>query len=83
MTEFPGFNDCRGIRIKVGDIIVYPVRRRGDMQLKEATVCEVVGKGCTIKKGVVALNTRGRRVIIQTPERCAVVSNYIERNQGR
>ena len=53
------------------------------MVLKEATVCEVPGQGCVIKKGIVALNDRGRRVIIETPERCAVVSDFTKRNMRR
>lgn len=80
MREYPKAVDCRGERIKIGDIIVYPVRRRSKMILKEATVCEVPGKGCVVKKGIVAFNNRGRRVIISTPDRCAVVSNYATRN---
>ena len=77
----PKFVDCRGERIRIGDVIVYPVRRRSTMVLKEATVCEVPGKGCVIKKGIVALNPQGRRIIIETPERCAVVSDFIHRNR--
>lgn len=78
--KYPKAKDCRGNRIKIGDIIVYPVRRGSSMVLKEATVCEVPGEGCDIKKGIVGLNNRGRRVIIETPERCAVVSDFTERN---
>jgi hypothetical protein len=74
--------DARGVRIKLGDIIVYPVRRKSQMVLKEATVCEIPGSGCIVKKGVVALNPNGRRVIIGTPERCAVVSDFMERNKN-
>jgi hypothetical protein len=73
------FVDCRGVRITIGDIIVYPVRRRSVMVLKEAIVCEVPGDGCIVKTGIVALNPRGRRVIIETPERCAVVSDFSQR----
>ncbi|MHC4699587.1 MAG: hypothetical protein ACYTFQ_03325 [Planctomycetota bacterium] len=76
------FKDCRGKRIKLGDIIVYPVRRKSTMVLKEATVCEVPGKGCTVKEGVVAFTyPNGRRVVIQRPDRCAVVSDFTERNK--
>lgn len=80
MTEFL---DCRGERITVGDIIVYPVRRKSTMVLKEATVCEVPGEGCTIKQGVVALNPLGKRVIIQREDRCAVVSDFIQQRNKR
>ena len=75
-------NDCRGYRIKLGDTIVYPVRRRSDMVLKEAVVCEVPGKGCVVKKGIVCLNQRGRRVIIQNSDRCAIVSEFKERDNA-
>jgi len=79
--EYPRAVDCRGQRIRIGHIIVYPVRRGSNMVLKEATVCEVPGKGCVVKKGIVALNMRGRRVIIETPDRCAVVSDFTSRNE--
>lgn len=83
MSNYPTAVDCRGVRIRVGNIIVYPVRRKSDMVLKEATVCEVPGQGCVVKKGIVALNERGRRVILETPDRCAVVSDFVERNMRR
>ena len=66
------FLDCRGERIKLGDIIVYPVRRQSTMVLKEATVCDVPGEGCTVRQGIVALNPYGRQVIISRTDRCAV-----------
>jgi hypothetical protein len=75
------FLDCRGEKIKIGDIIVYPVRRRSTMVLKEATVCDVPGQGCIVKQGIVALNKAGRRVIISTHGRCAVVSDFTQRNR--
>jgi hypothetical protein len=78
MNEYKDAKDVRGNQIKIGDIIVYPVRRRSTMVLKEATVCDVPGKGCAAKEGIVALNTRGRRVIISRPDRCAVVSDFME-----
>jgi hypothetical protein len=78
MNEYKDAKDVRGNRIKIGDIIVYPVRRKSTMVLKEATVCDVPGKGCSAKQGLVALNTRGRRVIISRPDRCAVVSDFME-----
>ncbi len=70
--------DVRGNRIKIGDIIVYPVRRKSEMVLKEATVCDIPGKGCAAKQGIVALNPKGRRVIISRPDRCVVVSDFME-----
>lgn len=81
--KYPEATDCRGERIKIGDIIVYPVRRRSTMVLKEATVCEVPGEGCDIRKGIVALNPSGRRIILETPSRCAVVSDFTKRNKRR
>jgi len=80
MTEFL---DCRGERIKIGDIIVYPVRRKSLMVLKEATVCDVPGEGCTVRQGIVALNPVGRRVIVSRSDRCAVVSDFTQRNKRR
>jgi len=74
---YPKGSDFRGTRIKLGDTIVYPVRRGSMMILKEAVVCEVPGEGCTVKKGVVAINPKGRRVIIETTSRCAVVSDFV------
>jgi hypothetical protein len=61
----------------MGDTIVYPVRRGSTMVLKEAVICEVPGQGCDIKKGVVAVNPKGRRVVVQTTARCAVVSDFV------
>ena len=70
------FEDVRGVRIKIGDVIAYPVRRRSTMTLKVATVCEVPGRGCTVKQGIVAVNPEGRRVIVSTPDRCAVITHF-------
>jgi hypothetical protein len=75
--------DCRGERIEIGDIIVYPVRRKSVMVLKEATVCDVPGEGCVIKQGICALSPLGRRVIIQRSDRCAVVSDFIQQRNKR
>lgn len=75
----PEYVDLFSQRIKIGDVIVYPVRRRSEMVLKYATVCEVPGQGCTVKMGVVALSPKGRRVVIQRPERCAVVGDFNKR----
>ena len=72
--------DSRGVRIKLGDIIVYPVRVKSGLVLKEATVCEPPGHGCIVKEGVIALNNNGRRVVIGRPDRCAVVSDFVHRN---
>jgi hypothetical protein len=77
-SKYPKAVDCRGVRIRIGQTIVYPVRRGSSMVLREATVCDVPGRGCTVKKGIVALRPTGRRVIIQVPSRCAVISNFNE-----
>lgn len=69
--------DCRGTTIKLGDTIVWPVRRKSSLVLKVGTVMEKPGKGCTIKKGIVALNENGRRVILERPDRVAVVSDFV------
>jgi hypothetical protein len=46
-------------------------------------VTEVPGQGCDIRKGVVAIKKdTGRRAIIERPERCAVVSDFVERNRN-
>lgn len=73
------YADFLGQRIKIGDVIVYPVRRRSEMVLKKATVCEVPGQGCVLKQGVVALSPKGRRVTVQRPERCVVVGDFNKR----
>ena len=74
---YPKGVDSRGVRIKLGDTIVYPVRRGSTMTLKEAVVCEVPGEGCVVKKGVVAISPTGRRIILETTARCAVVSDFV------
>ena len=81
--EYPKGVDCRGVRIKLGDTIVYPVRRGSIMTLKEAVVCEVPGRGCDVRKGVVALNPKGRRIILETTSRCAVVSDFVNDRRKR
>jgi hypothetical protein len=82
MSQYQDVRDFRGNRIKIGDIIVYPVRRASTMNLKEATVCDVPGKGCAAKQGIVALNPSGRRVIISRPDRCVVVSDFMENRRN-
>lgn len=73
MSNPEQYTDSRGVKIQMGDVIVWPVRRQSTMTLKSGTVCETPGNGCAVKQGVVCLNERGRRVIIQRPDRCAVV----------
>jgi len=74
--------DMFGRDLKLGDIFVYPVRRGSDTELKYAVVCEVPGEGCAFKKGIVGLNARGRRVIVQRPERCAIICNIKDKNSA-
>jgi len=61
--------DFVGNQIKLGDTIVYPVRRRSDMALKKAVVSEVPQPS-----RIAALKEDGRGVIIRVPERCIVVN---------
>lgn len=65
----PTVVDFIGQPIKLGDTIVYPVRRRSDMSLKKAIVSEVPQPG-----GFRALKMDGRSVIIRVPERCIVIN---------
>jgi hypothetical protein len=73
--------DVLGQKIEIGHVVVYPVRRRSTMTLKIATVCEEPGKGTVVKKGLVALNDQGRRVIISRPDRVAVVTDFNKRKK--
>jgi hypothetical protein len=79
MSE-PVMVDCIGKEIRVGDMIVYPVRRKSELTLKSATVCERPGTRGLIKQGLICLNENGRRVVIEKPERCAIVSRWEDRN---
>jgi hypothetical protein len=76
------FKDYLGVRITMGDVIVYPVRRGSAMELKKATVCEVPGEGCVVKKGIFVLNEKGRRVLLPRPDRCVVVSDFMRERKG-
>ena len=75
------FVDCRGVEIKLGDVVVYPVRRGSNMVLKEGTVCEPPGTGCVVKKGLRCLNPRGRVVTVSRSDRCAVVGDFKKRKK--
>jgi hypothetical protein len=66
----PEIVDFLGTEIKVGATIVYPVRRRTEMVLKKAVVCETP---TATHGGVACYNEKGRRVIIRQPLRCVVV----------
>jgi len=81
MSEYRGkydATDVMGTRIKVGDTIAYPVRRRSKMVLKTAVVVHVEyvinrSKPPTISYTITALNDRGRRVMLRVPSRIAIV----------
>jgi len=76
--NYQDVKDFRGVQINIGDILIYPVRQGSRMVLKEATVCDVPGKGCAVKQGITALNPSGRRIILGRPDRCVVVSDFME-----
>jgi hypothetical protein len=65
----PSVVDFVGNRIQIGDTLAYPVRRRSDMALKKAVVCET-----PTAAGVAALKENGQRVVIRVPERCIVIN---------
>jgi len=65
----PSVVDFVGNRIQIGDTIAYPVRRRSDMVLKKAVVCEA-----PTERGIAALKEDGQRVLIRVPERCIVIN---------
>ena len=80
MTE-PTVVDFMGRTIKLGDTVVYPVRRRSDMVLKKAVVCEdPASQLYAVLKGVACHNENGRRIVIRQPERCVVVESLEERH---
>ena len=77
--RYPKPFDVLGREIKLGDTIVYPVRRRAQMVLRVAVVSATPGQECDIKKGIVALShPMGRRVIIENPKRCAIIQRFEE-----
>ena len=75
-SKYPYFYDYFGVKIRLGDTIVYPVRSGSQMWMTDVVVCEVPGKGCTVTKGVVGLNANRKRVIIQNTSRCVVVKRF-------
>lgn len=81
MTDYTP-KDFRGKEIKIGDTIVYPVRRRSNMYLKEATVMEITGVVTPDKKNphqiIIAVNDKGRRLAITAVERCVVVRRMFQ-----
>ena len=67
--------DFIGQKIKLGDTVVYPVRRRSTMTLKKATVCEVPGNHVSSAiGGISCLKEDGQRVVLRHPTRCIVVN---------
>jgi hypothetical protein len=79
------YYDCRGKEIKLGDVVVYPVRRKSEMVLKEATVFMLPSsKVVEVKPGIRALNPEGKTVYIshvddQGRHRCVVVAHFNEK----
>jgi hypothetical protein len=69
--------DFMEVEIKVGDLIVYPVRRRTIMKLKRATVTELAGNE-TLKPGIRCVNENGRTIIITMTTRCVIVKRFGE-----
>jgi hypothetical protein len=66
--------DFLGVEIEMGDTVVYPTRRRGDMSLKKAVVsAKPGGDSFSLLQGIQCVNEKGRRVAIKHPERCVVV----------
>ena len=67
--------DFMGRVICVGDILVYPVRKRSDMRLKKLTVQRLVERkenGTTVCY-IVGENEAGRRVNLFKSERSVIV----------
>ena len=70
----PTIVDFMGEVLRLGDTVVYPVRRGSEMVLKSAVVSETpCASNFASIRGVHCLNSEGRRVIIQRPERCVIV----------
>jgi len=77
-AKHPWFRDCRGVKIRLGDTLAYPVYTDGKLEMKVAVVCEVPGKGCTITNGVVVLSPARNRTIIKRTDRSVVVKRFEE-----
>lgn len=60
--------DVRGKELRMGQTIVYPVRRGSVMELKVATVAEVSDEGLTCFTA-----GKGRRIVIKRADRTAIV----------
>lgn len=73
--------DFLGREYQIGDLVVYPVRRKSELTLKKAVVCETPDETYMIKKGLVAYNYSGRRIVLEKPDRCVIVSRFNERNK--
>lgn len=62
-----GLRDKFGREIKVGDRVVYPVRRRNDTMLNDAVITGATGGYMTATKN------GGVQVKLRVPDRCAIV----------
>ncbi len=61
--------DYLGQRIKVGNTLVYPVRRRSSMWLSTMTVTDL---GHSVLHGT---NHKGRRIKLSKPDRCVIIKD--------
>lgn len=59
--------DFRGREIKVGHLLVYPVRRGSSMWLSEISVTDIDDGG------VNGTNSKGRRINLSRPDRSVIV----------
>lgn len=70
--------DFFGQKIKVGDILVYPVRRRSSMWLTKIRVTD-------LDDAVHGVNDNRRRITLSRPERSVIITSFCEycgRNPG-
>jgi hypothetical protein len=65
--------DVRGRKIKEGDTVFYPVRRKSSMWLKSITVTRIVETRDGVM--VVGTNESNRRITLRRPERCIIVKD--------
>ena len=62
-----GFKDKFGREIKVGDLVVYPVRRQSSTFLNDARITGALAGALT------GVNAKGNTVTLRIPKRCAIV----------
>ena len=68
--------DIFGVRIRLGDKVVYPVYKRGVTSLQWLVVSEVPGRGYGFTEGIVGFNQNRSRVVLKRTDRCAVVKRF-------